>query len=342
MPIYRTPLRSNQRVSTWKTLKKPSYLIEIPKLSTRRYGNLDNTLSWAKLMESQDQRKTRQYILDGFTEVNEFRYPEIRDLFKNKLKTNLRDRIRYVPSVFKKDPQNLGWVGGWADNKRDLPFMELNKTAFENKYKLVFTVGHEMGHFIERCHPKIFRGVCWHQIQPGENLTLITRQYQDHDNWRDLYNLNHRSIGGNPNHIIAGRWIKLPNSWNAWQRGATDDGRLFRELDATIRDANGTHRPVDFKLKRSTITTLIKKGDNLLTLLKENRQPHYTAHFHNLMRNPETSFIPGSIENHWQQAKRSLWQNYFQTPGMLDLPQYKRYTDPLFPRRQGTLRQYWT
>ena len=54
----------------------------------------------------------------------------------------------------------------------------------------------------------------WHVIQPGENLTIIAKDYYGPEHsahWITLYNFNREIIGDNPNLIQVGMELMIPD-----------------------------------------------------------------------------------------------------------------------------------
>lgn len=55
---------------------------------------------------------------------------------------------------------------------------------------------------------------CWHQVQPGENLTMIAQTHYGSEHaahWITLYNFNRELIGENPDLIQAGMELLIPD-----------------------------------------------------------------------------------------------------------------------------------
>ena len=54
----------------------------------------------------------------------------------------------------------------------------------------------------------------WHVVQPGENLTAIAQTYygpEHASHWITLYNFNRELIGENPDSILVGMELLIPD-----------------------------------------------------------------------------------------------------------------------------------
>lgn len=63
--------------------------------------------------------------------------------------------------------------------------------------------------------PKNNCGVIYYRVLPGDTLRLIAdRLLNNPHKWKTIYAANKKAIGNNPNHLVAGMTLKIPQSKN--------------------------------------------------------------------------------------------------------------------------------
>jgi hypothetical protein len=287
------------------------------------FQQMDNALRHASTIGSQQASRIYNNVLSSMLSHLNTRNPHL---------NQFTGSIRYNPGYFSHLPQRIGnygtpprdWkaaTGGWLDVPGNPPITRVNNNAFRDAQFLGLVVGHEIGHLIQRNHPQIYRGEAYYEVQPGDNLSVISRWFTGQDrNWQDLYDLNQRTIGSNPNQIRPGQRLLLPTTW-----GGLDDGWQFREFDATLRDLEGIHRLGAHRVSAFDQLSLIRKGNYYLRQLEQG-----DAHWNRLLNNPNTSFIPDNLQNRWETARDKAWRQlqWQEMPGVLDLPQLQQYFRP--------------
>jgi len=110
-----------------------------------------------------------------------------------------------------------------------------------------------------------------------------------------------------------------------WPGAWSDTGWRFREFDATLRNIENINRSRALGQSPFNILTRIRAGNRYLDLMQQG-DPHWQW----LGQSQATRLLPDDRARRWNRARDVAWRNlnWENMPGVLDLPQFRQFTQP--------------